>query len=609
MLSSPLSSPLRSALSSAFAVRRGGGAPAFDPATLFGGTDRGGAVVLDNTSLLFQLSGGSTAVAVGDPIGYATDLGPSARPAIMATAANRPYLSGFPRQLGSELITNGRFATDTDWTKGTGWTINTASKRAEKTAGTASVLSGSISTTPGKFYFVTFFATRTAGTITARFTGGTTVSGQARSVTGSWVELIRAESGNTTFELSADAAFAGNVSNVTAKEVTQFVNLGALFDGVNDNLKTAAHDLSNSDKMTVVWSSYYTQPAGGSVVPLEIGNVYGSAAGSMVAVYGSSPQVRMRGSVDTANVTLANAEGKGSVPVAHVNIAELDIADAAILDEVTVHARGVQLTGTASGNPSGAGNFSADGVLTIGGARNGFLFWFGLIHRVFFINRTLSPSERAQAANWVRQGMVYAAVLGDSTVAYTNAAVSLPSTQTVASFVGGLVCGAADISNAGDRIADQKTKWTALPSKTELEVVIVQIGLNDVRSRVGANTATTAQVITDLQDLINTINADKPADCKVYVSQMTPCKAWLDGATNPTAAYAAWQDVNTAIAGGGATPITGVDGRITSHVAALSGAGDTLDAKYDMDGVHENNEGRFIIAQAWRTALEAGGLL
>lgn len=207
------------------------------------------------------------------------------------------------------------------------------------------------------------------------------------------------------------------------------------------------------------------------------------------------------------------------------------------------------------------------------------------------------------------RGKVRAAVLGDSTVGITSAPTA--NAQKISDFVGGLVSGAADVSEAGSRIADQLAYWTAIADKTKLQVVIVQIGLNDVKGRVGANTATTAQVITDLQSLINTINADKPADCKVFIAQMTPCKVWLDAATNAAAAYSAWLDVNESIAGNGATPITGVDGRITSHVAALADGSNNLKAIYDhnADGVHESNEARIIIAHAWRTALESAGIL
>jgi hypothetical protein len=52
MLRSPLSSPLRSPLSSPLAARRGGGAPSFDPATLFASGELGGWYDRQDTALM-----------------------------------------------------------------------------------------------------------------------------------------------------------------------------------------------------------------------------------------------------------------------------------------------------------------------------------------------------------------------------------------------------------------------------------------------------------------------------------------------------------------------------------------------------------------------------
>jgi hypothetical protein len=94
MIRSPLRSPLSSALGSPFAMRRGGGAPAFDPATLFGGTKKGFAYDLVTPALLFQNSNGTGAVSAdNDPIGYATDLSGNNNPATQATGTARPLYS------------------------------------------------------------------------------------------------------------------------------------------------------------------------------------------------------------------------------------------------------------------------------------------------------------------------------------------------------------------------------------------------------------------------------------------------------------------------------------------------------------------------------------
>jgi hypothetical protein len=119
---------------------------------------------------------------------------------------------------GPELVTNGDFATDTDWTKGTDWTIG--SGVATKTAGTAAGLDQAIALVAGERYLLTFDLTRTAGTLTPQFTGGTTVSGSGRTASGSYAEVLTAVSGNDTLRLNGNATFAGTIDNVSLKLLT-----------------------------------------------------------------------------------------------------------------------------------------------------------------------------------------------------------------------------------------------------------------------------------------------------------------------------------------------------------------------------------------------------
>jgi hypothetical protein len=120
--------------------------------------------------------------------------------------------------VGPELVTNGDFATDTDWTKGTDWTIG--SGVATKTAGTAAGLDQAIALVAGERYLLTFDLTRTAGTLTPQFTGGTTVSGSGRTASGSYAEVLTAVSGNDTLRLNGNATFAGTIDNVSLKLLT-----------------------------------------------------------------------------------------------------------------------------------------------------------------------------------------------------------------------------------------------------------------------------------------------------------------------------------------------------------------------------------------------------
>jgi hypothetical protein len=578
-------------------------AAAFNPAALYGANDRGITADMQTSTLLFQASAGTTAVtAANDAIGYITDLSPNAKHLTQSTAANKPLWRGAPRTLGAELLTNGRIVDDTGFTPGTGWVRSGAT--VVKTAGSASVLSWAVSLTAGKVYQLSYTMTRTAGTLTPRFAGGTTVNATARTAGGTYTETIAAVTGNTTFEFSADATFAGSVKSVTLKEVTSRVCMGAYMNGSPQRIASSAINFSNSDKMTIIYSVLLDQnTASGTVV--AVGN-WATTAGTIWCGFSVPPVGRIRGDSGSGSIALATVDGlTGAGAAAFVDRFEFDLSQTALADEVTVYTNGIERSGTGSGTAGGGGNWNSSVTVELGVASARVT-----INRIIVINRLLSAEETANAVAWVKHGFAYTCVLGDSTVAALSGVA--PIAPRVASFCGGAVCGRYDAAESGRKIAEQKSSFVALPDKSMLDAVVVQIGLNDCKGRVGENLATAATVIADLQDLVETIAGAVSASCRIYVAQMTPCRQWLEAATNGAAAYAAWLTVNEAIAGGGATPITGVHRRITSHVAQLADANNNLLAIHDYndDHVHTSSEARWINAQAWRSdAFEPDGLL
>ena len=121
----------------------------------------------------------------------------------------------------SELVTNGTFADTSAWTTGTGWSINTTNDYIERTAqSSASASYQSVPLIAGKKYQISYDLIRTAGTLTFKLTSGTNVNGAARTASGSYSEVLTAVTGNASIQLSADAAFAGIVDNVSVKEVS-----------------------------------------------------------------------------------------------------------------------------------------------------------------------------------------------------------------------------------------------------------------------------------------------------------------------------------------------------------------------------------------------------
>jgi len=139
------------------------------------------------------------------PCGYSNGVYPSLRPV---------------QTFGPELITNGDFATDSNWTKGTGWSI--ANGKASRTAQSGSTACDqSISLIAGKKYKIVYTLTISAGSFNVRFSGTTNVNGLSRTTSGTYIDYLVAATGNNTFRLvGADGSFAGSIDNVSVKEAT-----------------------------------------------------------------------------------------------------------------------------------------------------------------------------------------------------------------------------------------------------------------------------------------------------------------------------------------------------------------------------------------------------
>lgn len=126
-----------------------------------------------------------------------------------------------PLTFGASIVTNGDFAADANWTKGTGWTISGGS--ANKAAGTAAFLTQAVTLTAGRTYRIAGTATVTAGTVTPRFTGGTLAAGTAISAGGNFEQYVTAANGNTTLDFLGSSTFAGTIDNVSVQEVLGIV--------------------------------------------------------------------------------------------------------------------------------------------------------------------------------------------------------------------------------------------------------------------------------------------------------------------------------------------------------------------------------------------------
>lgn len=118
----------------------------------------------------------------------------------------------------TNVVTNGTFDADTNWTKGTGWTIG--SGVATKTAGTGSTLSQDTGEASGIVYHISFTLAQTAGVLTVSIGGVTgSTSYQYTSGTPTTVQQYIHSTGTGDLTFTADASFAGYIDNVVVTKV------------------------------------------------------------------------------------------------------------------------------------------------------------------------------------------------------------------------------------------------------------------------------------------------------------------------------------------------------------------------------------------------------
>jgi hypothetical protein len=129
-------------------------------------------------------------------------------------SANLPWPT--PRVIGPELVTNGTFDTDSDWTKGTGWTISGG--EATHSAGASSAINQTSNITSGGVYRVTVtISGRTSGSLYWRL-GDTTNIG-IMSSNGTVTQYLLGQATGTYLGLFGDASFDGTIDNISVREI------------------------------------------------------------------------------------------------------------------------------------------------------------------------------------------------------------------------------------------------------------------------------------------------------------------------------------------------------------------------------------------------------
>jgi hypothetical protein len=125
-------------------------------------------------------------------------------------------IEGDASTAGSENITNGNFATDSDWTKETGWTISGGNLVG--TSVTTGLAYQSSIVEANKMYKATFDAVVTSGSISLYFDGATGYQG-ITTTTQTVTVFFTAAATSPLYFRSNTSAFTGSIDNVSVKEV------------------------------------------------------------------------------------------------------------------------------------------------------------------------------------------------------------------------------------------------------------------------------------------------------------------------------------------------------------------------------------------------------
>ena len=402
---------------------------------------------------------------------------------------------------------------------------------------------------------------------------------------------------------------SGNGNHLTLANATVQVDGNGFhriaFNGLTSIGTTSAIDFTGTDKVTV-WMGLH--PASNTLgVWFELSAATGSNAGSF-ATFDSgvgTPAVGLQG-VSYAAISCSTVEVLAGS--SHVFVAQYDIAGATVTDEIDyrIDTQAHPSRTVAVAGPAGTGNFG-NYALHIGARSGPSLQFNGYIYPVIVRGGATSNDEVQAGEEWINERVLKwtrstasGFALGDSTVA------AYLGQNAVIDYVG-TAKQKRTLAVPGQTIAQQLLVWESAQFKESADWVVIQVGLNDLDPAEAASVA-----IARLQTVVTSVRRYSPSTCKVLIAQMTPCRArliGLYGGVNGPIAYQKWLDMNDAIAGNGATPITGVDGRVTAHVALLNDGSGNLAAAYDIDTIHENNAGREIIGQAWEDALTALGVL
>jgi hypothetical protein len=128
---------------------------------------------------------------------------------------------GIGNALGANIVVNGTFDTDTDWSKTSGWTITGNELVGTSVPAWNGITQSNSNYDIGETYYIEYTITEyTSGSVEFFFDGGGTGNGANRSSAGTFTEYLTPESDGTYYGFAAlGSGFTGKIDNVSVRLV------------------------------------------------------------------------------------------------------------------------------------------------------------------------------------------------------------------------------------------------------------------------------------------------------------------------------------------------------------------------------------------------------
>lgn len=362
----------------------------WSPRTLFAAGEQGGWWDPSDLSTMFQDSAGTTAAAVGQPVGLVLD-----------------KRLGLVR--GAEQVTNGDFVSGlAGWTNTSNhWTW--ADGRATMPSTSSFLpLEQTLTLTTDVRYEVTFNVVAVTDTVNCfvRNPGTSSTTVLAITSTGEKRVTFVANSTERSFGFARNASAAaitidnisirplpGNhLSQSTAASRPTLQSGYAGFDGTDDSWATGSIDFSGADKVTVIAGVYKASDAATGVV-CELSSDYPLNNGvfALNAPAGANPNFQFRSKGTT---TADNSVSGNAAPTTKVLTGQGDIAG----DLNILRINGVE--GARVTTDQGSGSYS-NAALYIGRRGGSSLPFNGRLYGLIVVGRALTATEIASAERWM----------------------------------------------------------------------------------------------------------------------------------------------------------------------------------------------------------------